>query len=141
MNDIMWELAEFALELLQESQTQLSYHRASAYKTETSRKLQAALDQVRSLFEILNDDFLLDLLQDLEAIELNARQTSECSITAKILHLITHAAPALNQYQKKVLRNRKPLNEETVKNILVRKRALLAVCKQGSRSWELLKSL
>lgn len=143
VNDVMWELAEFSRELLQEMQQLLGYHRASAYKEETSGRLLHTMGQVQALFDILGDDFLSDLIADVEAMEASAGQNSlpgECSLTARAQHLIKHGAPALEQYQKRVANNRRLLNEETLKVISHHRRALLSVCKQGTRSWELLKS-
>lgn len=144
VNDIMWELAEFARDLLSETRQLLQYHRASAYKDETSKKINLNLAQTRALFEILSDEILLDLLADIDALESwagQAAQTGECSLSARANHLIKEAIPVLDQYQKKVARDRGVLREDTLRIIAERRRALLSVCRQGTRSWALLKSL
>ncbi|MCX6123623.1 MAG: hypothetical protein NTV34_02565 [Proteobacteria bacterium] len=143
-SDVMWELAEFAKELLGESRQLLNYHKASAYKDETSRQLKINIEQTRAIFEILGDDFLLDLMADVNAFEALSGQGTwpgESILTLRAGHLIKEGLPALQQYQKRVGRERGALDETRLKLIAAKKRTLMSVCKQGTRSWELLKSI
>ena len=144
VSDVMWELAEFAKELLEESRQLLNYHRASAYKEETSVRLKINIEQARSIFEILADELLLDLMADVNAFETLSGQGTrpgESILTLRTGHLIKEGLPALEQYQKRVGRERGTLDEARLKLIASKKRTLLSVCKQGTRSWELLKSI
>lgn len=144
VNDVMWELAEFSRELLLETQQLLQYHRASAYKDETAKKIRLNIDQTRALFEILADDVLLEVLADIDAFDAWSGQGTspgECLLTARTSHLIRESLPALELFQKRIMRNKGLLPENTIKAIAAKRRALLAVCRHGSRSWELLKNL
>lgn len=142
--DVMWELAEFSKDLLSDLRQQLHYHRASVYKTETAKELNLHVEQLRALCAIMGDDILNEMMADFDAVARSCGQMSaagECTLTTRITRLISDAEPALNQFQKRVARNRSVLGQEQLQAIAAKRRALLSVCRQGTRSWELLKNL
>ncbi len=144
VKEVLFELAEFSRELLEESSQILVYHRASANKLETSKKLETNVEQVRTLFSLMNDEFLLDLMADVDSLKsASGQQTGpgESILSLRVSHLVKHAGPALDQFQKRIGRDGRPLSEELMKGIASHRRSLLSVCKQGTRSWELLKAI
>jgi hypothetical protein len=142
--DILWELAEFANELLHESRQILNYHRASVYKDESSIALQKNSSQIRVIFNILGDDMLQEIFSDIDVFTLAEVQKGppgESLLTLRLGHLIREGLPAIEMFQKRIIKDRRSLDQNRIDALIERRRELLSVCKQGSRSWELLKSI
>jgi hypothetical protein len=143
-NDVMWELADFSKDLIDEIRQLLVYYKSSVYKTDTAVKVTGLMAQVEVLFLIINDEPLLEILRDYEALSECSGQWAlpgECGLSMRLGHFTREASPALEEYQRRIQRVRSPLKDEQIKIMTERRRSLLSVCRKGSRSWELLKSL
>lgn len=142
--DVMVELAELSMDLVGELRHQLQYYRASAYKHESSRALLSRVDQLRLLFELLGDEIFQEMMADYDALAAAGAQSAapgECALALRINRLIAEASPALQEYQRRVSQKRSALSDDFLRHVQTNRRSLLSVCRQGSRSWELLKNL
>ncbi len=142
--DVMIELSELGLELLAEIRQELQYHRVSVYKLETAKRLNDHVERLNAIAYVLDDDLLHEALADFEAMADAAGQLAspgECTLTVRCTHLLNAGEPILREFQRRAALRRGLVSEELLKAIQTHKRSLIAVCRQGSRSWELLKNI
>lgn len=142
--DVMVELAELGTELLQEIRQELQYHRASVYKNETSKRINDRVDRLKVLAKVLGDDLLDESLADFDAMAASAglyAAPGECTLTTRCSHLLGDAEQILREFQRRATQRRGVISDDLLKTIQTHRRALIAVCRQGSRSWDLLKNI
>ena len=65
----------------------------------------------------------------------------ECTLTTRCSHLLTEAEQILREFQRRATQRRGVISDDLLKTIQTHRRVLIAVCRQGSRSWDLLKNI
>lgn len=144
MSDVMVELSELGSELLHEIRQELQYHRVSVYKHETAKRINERVGRLKVLAQVLNDELLNEALADFDAMAESAglyAAPGECTLTTRCGHLLNEAEQILREFQRRASQRRGMVSNELLKTIQTHRRALIAVCRQGSRSWELLKNI
>ena len=142
--DVMVELAELGTELLQEIRQELQYHRVSSYKHETAKRINDRIERLKVLAKVLGDDLLDESLADFDAMAESAglyAAPGECTLTTRCSHLLTEAEQILREFQRRATQRRGVISDDLLKTIQTHRRVLIAVCRQGSRSWDLLKNI
>ncbi len=142
--EVMAELSDLVLELIEEVKTVLVYHRASIYKQETTTKISKYIDSIKSVVVVMDDDTVSEVFADFEAISENCGQNlspGECKQSWQVSRLVSDLVPAVGEYRKRIQRKMGPIANEQLQALMENRRNLLSVCRKGSRSWELLKSL
>jgi hypothetical protein len=136
--DIILELIELCRELKDEIYHQLNYYRASVYKDETAKIINAKLDQLKMLIKLFGDDELLDYFQDFEVSRQNgnvALPPGECLLSKRISELFQQLDPALRGLTDMIQSQQNPYanDHQFAKSIKRHRRQLLAMCRPGSR--------
>jgi hypothetical protein len=143
-SDLVLELVELCHEVKKDLQQRLRYYRASAYKMDAARPINERVDQLRAIFDILSDDDLAEALADHDAIMdcgPQMLQAGECSVTARVGVLIAAMDPALNALVRRHGNSQSQVRVETIKALHRHRSTLMNICREGSRSWELLRGL
>jgi hypothetical protein len=142
--DLILELVEVCRELRTDLQSRLAYYRASAYKHESVKQLNIRIDQLRAIFQILADADLDDAMADHDAVMEgygNGLFAGDCSVTTRIGLLLDGMEPALISLTRRFSHSQSAVRPETVRVILRHKQTLMHVCREGSRSLEILRGL
>jgi hypothetical protein len=143
-SDLVLELAELSQEIKEDLQQRLRYFRASAYKTDAAKPINERVAQLRAIFDILAEDELLEAMADHDAIMEHGPQmlaAGECSVTARIGVLISGMEPALASLVRKHGRSQSQVRAQTIDALHRHRSTLMNICREGSRSWEILRSL
>ena len=143
-SDLVLELVELSRELKADLVQRLRYYRASAYKQDTVKSINERVVQLRDIFQVLADEDLNEAMADHDAILEQGPQmlvTGDCTVTARINILMTEMEPALLALVRRYGQSQSVVREETVKTLQRHRQILLAVCREGSRSWELIRGL
>jgi hypothetical protein len=108
------------------------------------KQIDARVDQLRAVFQILNDADLDDAMADHDAVLQgggNGLFAGDCSVTTRISLLLNGIEPALTGLVRRFSQAQTAIRPETVRTILRHKQTLLHVCREGSRSLEILRGL
>lgn len=143
-SDLVLELAELCQEIKKDLQQRLRYYRASAYKFDAAKPINERIDQLRAIFDILADPDLLDAMADHDAIMEHGPQmlaAGECSVTARVGILVSGMDFALAGMVRRHGNSQSQLRVETIKALHRHRSTLMNICREGSRSWELLRGL
>lgn len=143
-SDLVLELTEVCQDIKADLQQRLRYYRASAYKHDAARAINERVDQLRAIFDILGDDELHDAMADHDAVLDHGPQmlaAGECTVTARIAVLMAGMEPALVSMVRRYGQSQSQVREETVKALHRHRNTLLNVCREGSRSWELIRGV
>jgi hypothetical protein len=143
-SDLIVELAEICREIGADLVQRMGYYRASAYKSEAARQINMRVDQLRAIFQVLGDEDLSEAMADHDAILDQGAQmlaAGECTLTARITILMNQLEPALGSLVRRYNNQEAPLKDDTIKILLRHRNTLKAVCREGSRSWEILRGL
>lgn len=143
-SDLVLELAELCQEIKKDLQQRLRYYRASAYKIDAAKPINERIDQLRAIFDILADEDLLEAMADHDAILDHGAQmlaAGECSVTARVGVLISGMDLAITSLVRKYGQSQSQIRVETIKALHRHRSTLLNICREGSRSWELLRGL
>ena len=145
-SDLVLELVEVAREIRSDLQQRLRYYRASAYKLDAAQNINEKVDQLRAIFQILADDDLNEAMADHDAVLMMDPQmipqmipSGDCSMTARINILIAGMDPALAAMVRRFGQSQSLVREDTVKTLRRHRQTLMRVCREGSRSWELIR--
>lgn len=142
-SDLVLELAEVCNDISQDLKQRLRYYRASAYKSDAARTINERIDQLRAIFEVLSDDGLTEAMADHDAIVACGPQmlaAGDCSVTARVNLLLSEMDPALSAVVRRFGQSQSRVREETIKALQRHRNTLKSVCREGTRSWELLRS-
>lgn len=143
-SDLVLELAEVCQDVKKDLQQRLRYYRASAYKQDAASAINERVDQLRAIFEILADDDLAEAMSDHDAVLAHGPQmlaTGDCTVTSRVNILIAGMEPALASLVRRFGQSQSRVREETIKALQRHRHALLNVCREGSRSWEILRGV
>lgn len=143
-SDLVLELVDVSRELKNDLVHRLRYYRASAYKQDTAKSINERVAQLRAIFQVLADDDLNEAMADHDAILEQGPQmlaTGDCTVTARVNILISEMEPALAALVRRFGQSQSVVREETVKTLQRHRQTLLAVCREGSRSWELIRGV
>lgn len=143
-SDLINELAEICREIASDLVQRMGYYRASAYKSEAARQINMRVDQLRAVFQVLGDEDLNEAMADHDAILDQGVQmlaAGECTLTARVTILLNQLEPALGTLVRRFNNQEAPLKDDTLKILLRHRNTLKAVCREGSRSWEILRGL
>jgi hypothetical protein len=138
--DILLELVELCQETIAEVRQQLVYYRASVYKQETSVNLNTKIDHLRLLASFFADDQIDEVLRDYEAMAANPIAyyvPGECSLAQRVTSLLQGlerqlAGAAMKQQQ---------ITQDLSQTLKRHRSQLLALCKHGSRQYNLFQNL
>jgi hypothetical protein len=143
--EIVWELVEFSKDILQDIQSQLIYYKAVTEKEHVGTKLTRLFSQFKSLSQIINHSALIELVDDCEyllaATDSYVVSPGETSQSVALMHLSRSAMPLLQTIQSMCVRQNNPVDQAMLNALRQHKHELLRVCRHGTRSWELLRSL
>lgn len=136
--DIVFELLELCETLLVNIEQQLLYYRASVYKDETARTVEAEIARLQPVLAMFNNDALLEPLADYRALQTHNLKLApgECSFSRKIALLVTATREQLRLYRQAT-----PPEIDFNCQIKQNRQQLLALCRQGSRQWSFFRSL
>ena len=136
--DIAFELLELCEALLVNIEQQLLYYRASVYKDETARTVDAEITKLQHILMILRDDELLEPLADYRALQAHQLELvpGECSFSRKVGILVAALRAQLRCYRA-VEHPEIDFSYQIRQN----RQQLLALCRQGSRQWSFFRSL
>lgn len=143
-SDLVLELAELSKDIKDDLQQRLRYYRASAYKMDAAKRINERVDQLRAIFDILGEEELAEAMADHDAIMEHGAQmlaAGECSVTARIGVLIAGMEPALISLVRKYGHSQSQVRLETLQALHRHRSTLMTVCREGSRSWEILRAL
>jgi hypothetical protein len=143
-SDLVLELAELCREIRSDLLVTLSYYRATAYKFDLAKQIDLKVDRLRAVFQILNDEDLTDSLADYDAVVEgvgNFLNSGDCAVTARLNVLFSGMDPALSSLVRKFSNSNSLVRPETVKVMQRHRQTLIGVCREGSRSMELLRRL
>jgi hypothetical protein len=143
-SDLVLELAEVCRDIKTDLLQRLSYYRASAYKQDAVLAINERVDQLRALFQILDDEELLESMHDHDSVLRHGSelaQSGECTVSARIGILISEMDIALQALVRRCSKNQEHLAPAMIQNLKRHKQTLLKVCPEGSRSREILRSL
>ena len=143
-SDLVFELVEVSRELKSDLAQRLRYYRASAYKYDAAKSINERVAQLRAIFQVLGDDDLNEAMADHDAVlEQGAQMLSsgDCSVTARVNILITEMEPALCALVRRYGQSQSSLRDETIKALQRHRQTLISVCREGTRSWELIRGL
>ncbi len=136
--DIAFELLELCEALLVNIEQQLLYYRASVYKEETARNVEAGVVRLQNILEMFNDNTLLEPLADYRALQLHDLKLTpgECSFSRKVSLLVVAARGQLRLYRRAM-----PPDVDLRSQIQHKRQQVLSLCRQGSRQWSFFRSL
>ncbi len=143
-SDLILELVEVCRDIRADLQSRLAYYRASAYKHESVKQINSRIDQLRAIFQILADTDLDDAMADHDAVLEgggNGLFAGDCSVTTRISLLLAGMEPALTSLVRRFSQSQSAVRPETVRVILRHKQTLMHVCREGSRSLEILRGM
>ena len=137
-SDIAFELLELCEALLVNIEQQLLYYRASVYKDETARDIDADIVRLQNVLEMFNSDVLLEVLADYRALQLHDLKLApgECSFSRKVSLLVVAVREQLRLCPHSV-----HPEIDLRRQIQNKRQQLLALCRQGSRQWSFFRSL
>ena len=142
--DLILELSEICRDIATDLKQRMAYYRASAYKSDAARQINERIDQLRAIFQILSDDDLLDAMEDHDAILDQGAQmllAGECTVSARVNILLSQMEPALSALHRRYRQHQGYVREDTLKILQRHRHTLEAICREGSRSWEILRGL
>jgi hypothetical protein len=143
-SDLVLELVELCRDIRSDLTSTLAYYRASAYKRELADKIKVKVDHLRAVFQILGDDELSDAMADYDALLEgvgNIAQANDCAVTARLNVLFAGMDPALTALVRRFSQSQSIVRPETVNIMRRHRQTLMGVCKEGSRSLEILRRL
>lgn len=143
-SDLVLELAELSRDIKEDLQQRLRYYRASVYKLDASKPINERVDQLRAIFDILADDELLEAMADHDAIMEHGPQmlsAGECSVTARISVLLSGMDQSLASLVRKYGHSQSQVRTETIQALHRHRSTLKNICREGSRSWAILRDL
>ena len=143
-SDLVLEMADLCREIKDDLTQRLRYYRASVYKHEAVRQINERVDQLRAIFQILADEDLSDAMADHDAVFDSGPQmlaAGECTVTARVNILIAGMDPALNALTRRFSKSQSVVRDETMKALHRHRNTLMSVCREGSRSWEILRGM
>jgi hypothetical protein len=142
--DLVLELAELCQDIRKDLQQLLRYYRASAYKLDAVKPINTRVDQLRAVFDVLGDDELYEAMADHDAILEHGPQmlaAGECSVTARVGVLVATMEPAVCGLVRRYGQSHSQVRAETLKALYRHRNTLMSLCREGSRSWAILRSL
>jgi hypothetical protein len=140
--DMILELIELCHEIQGEISQQLLYYRASVYKTETAGQISQRIEQLRVVFKVLISEDLDELMKDYDALAALSSQMApgECALTRRVTELTKRLQPILAVMQRRAMHPNNDL-PQVLRNASQYRKALLSICKPGSRPWQILQQL
>jgi hypothetical protein len=157
--DFMVEIADLATDILDDIRQQTAYYRASVYKSEAISTIQRRVDNLAFISRILKDDALAECVSDYRATESHSRpaanpgnhheeavQSGECLVTMRVMRLLFDASKVIESMRAEARAHGSEGNDSNqtrrISTTITRhRRDLLAMSRQGSRSWSFLQSL
>lgn len=142
--DLVVELVEICREISADLVQRMGYYRASAYKSDAAKQINIRIDQLRAIFQVLGDEELNEAMADHDAILDHGAQmlaAGECTLTARVTMLLNQLEPAMCALVRRFNNQEAPLKDDTIKILLRHRNTLRAVCREGSRSWEIIRGL
>ncbi len=132
--DVLTELADLCKDIQDEVIQQLRYYRASVYKDETHKIIDAKLKQLQFVVNLFDDTEANDLFADFETYKTHASimiEPGECMLSIRISHLFR----GLSQRMRSLLQQSpQRFDEEKIfREIQKNQKQIVAACKQGSR--------
>lgn len=141
--DILIELVELCREQMTQVRQQLTYYRASVYKTEMAATINGDIGQLQLVGKLLADDALLESFSDYEAMAKDQQFVpGECSFSRRVSLLLgsidSHLARLGRELPSRPLAGDEDAFAEAVRS---RRGELLALCRFGSRQWAFFEAL
>ena len=142
--DVIVELLELCEEIRADIHQHLLFYRASVYKTDGAKIINQKVAHLRLIFSIIGNDLLHDAIADFDAMsQLSAQSAApgECPLTARVSRLSATIEPIIKELQRRNANKNSVIRDEFKRTLVEHRRALLGICRRGTRSWELLRSL
>lgn len=157
--DFMVEIADLATDILDDIRQQTSYYRASVYKSEAISIIHRRVDHLAFVSRILKDEALAECVTDYRAAESHSRpapnagnhddepfQSGDCLVTMRVMRLLFDASKVVESMRAEArTHGSEGTNSNQTRRISTtitrHRRDLLAMSRQGSRSWSFLQSL
>jgi hypothetical protein len=142
--DVVLELVELCREQKTEILQQLTYYRASVYKTETAQQIERKVEQMRLVCSLIGHAELSDAFQDYNVMRTHGHQwivPGECPMSARVMNLVQSTEKIFetlaNELPSRSLHD--PLSFQ--KTLQKHRKDLLAMCRHGSRQWSFFNTL
>ena len=157
--DFMVEIADLAADILDDIRQQTAYYRASVYKNEAINTIHRRVDHLAFVGRILKDDALAECVNDYRASDNDDRptydaakpddhlqQSPDCLVTLRVMRLLLDATVVVEAMRAGArAHGSEGSNSNQTRRISTaitrHRRDLLAISRQGSRSWSFLQSL
>ncbi len=142
--DIVLELVELCREQKTEILQQLTYYRASVYKTETAQHIEQKVEQLRLLCTLIGYEELNDAFHDYQEMRLHGHQwvvPGECPMSARVMNLLQSTEKVFEKLATDFPLLQKPDPQSFQRTLQKHRRELLAMCRHGSRQWSFFHTL
>jgi len=143
--EVFSELIDLCREIRISVQQQLIYYRASVYKAEAQPLVANKIEQLRTVSAFLHDEGILECFRDYDFLTLNkcsSSVTGECGLSFRVFKLLKDMDHALSDLQKRFTRRSNDIDSNLVLNSCqAKRRDLLAMCPQESKSWRIFQNL
>ena len=144
--DIVMEFVELYGEIKDDIIQQLSYYKASVYKSETAKTINVKINQLKTLVELMNEAEALDLFNDFEETKTNGNikiEQGECLLTLRVMNLLMALDNSFDELAAMLQTNVYKGDESSdfTKQIQRHKRKVLSLCKYGTRQWSFFRTL
>ncbi len=137
-HDILMELIELCREQKSDILQQLTYYRASVYKTETAKIIERKVELLKLVAALIGDEVLLDAFHDYEETKNNGnRQISpgECHLSTRIMNLLQSCDKIFDQLVGEIHLKTNTDRQLFARNVQKHRGQLLSMCRQGTRQW------
>ena len=142
--DIVLELVELCREVKTEILLQLTYYRASVYKTETAQLIERKVEQMRLVCQLIGHEELKDAFHDYEEMRVNGHQwivPGECPMSARVMNLVQNTEKIFDSMAQNLAAVPFTDAHHFQKTLHKHRRDLLAMCRHGSRQWSFFNTL
>lgn len=144
--DIIMELIELYHDIKDDIVQQLSYYKASVYKSETAKIINTKIAQLKMLVVLMNESDAIDLFNDFEETKTNGNvkiQQGECLLTLRVMNLLIELDKTFANLRSTLQNNDRKTNESSdfTTQIQRNRRKFMSLCKHGTRQWSFFRTL
>ncbi len=137
--DILMELIELCHEIKSEILLQLSYYRASVYKSETLEQIEIKIKQLQLLAELCGNEALCDAFRDYEEVKKSGPKNmvpGECFLSHRLANFFQSIETMFEAMLQDIHLADQDDRHHLTKTVLRNRHQLLLICRQGSRPWQ-----
>ncbi|MBC7529938.1 MAG: hypothetical protein H7318_00055 [Oligoflexus sp.] len=137
--DILMELIELCRDIKSEIHQQLTYYRASVYKTETAEHIELKITQLQVLAELCGNEALCDAFRDYDEMKKNGLKNmvpGECFLSHRVANLFQSIELMFEDMLQDIHLANQDDRHQLTKNVIRNRKQLLSICRQGTRQWQ-----